>query len=42
MPNLKTILAMKNGDSTGKFGSNERNGSSPKTVRTDVGEVRIW
>lgn len=29
------------GDREAKFGSNERNGSSGKTVRTDVGEVRI-
>jgi putative transposase len=38
---LDDHLGYEKGDSVGKFGSNERNGSSPKTVRTDVGEVRI-
>lgn len=32
-------LGYEKGDREGKFGSNERNGSSGKTVRTDVGEV---
>ena len=34
-------LGYEKGDSASKFGSNERNGSSAKTVRTDMGEVRI-
>jgi transposase-like protein len=34
-------LGYARGDQFGKFGSNERNGSSPKTIHTDVGEVRI-
>lgn len=38
---LDDHLGYEKGDSAAKFGSNERNGSSPKTVRTDVGEVRI-
>ena len=38
---LDEHLGYEKGDSAGKFGTNERNGSSPKTVRTDVGEVRI-
>lgn len=38
---LDDHLGYEKGDSAGKFGANERNGSSPKTVRTDVGEVRI-
>ena len=38
---LDDHLGYEKGDLVGKFGSNERNGSSPKTVRTDVGEVRI-
>jgi transposase-like protein len=38
---LDDHLGYERGDSTAKFGTNERNGSSPKTVRTDVGEVRI-
>ncbi|RSM56892.1 IS256 family transposase [Kibdelosporangium aridum] len=38
---LDEHLGYEKGDSAGKFGSNERNGSSAKTVCTDVGEVRI-
>jgi transposase-like protein len=38
---LDDHLGYEKGDTFGKFGSNERNGTSPKTVRTDVGEVRI-
>lgn len=38
---LDDHLGYEKGDVAGKFGSNERNGSSAKTVRTDVGEVRI-
>lgn len=38
---LDEHLGYEKGDSAGKFGANERNGSSAKTVRTDVGEVRI-
>lgn len=38
---LDEHLGYEKGDSAGKFGTNERNGCSPKTVRTDVGEVRI-
>ena len=38
---LDEHLGYEKGDRDGKFGSNERNGSSAKTVRTDVGEVRI-
>ncbi|HVV08308.1 MAG TPA: transposase [Amycolatopsis sp.] len=34
-------LGYEKGDRAGKFGLDERNGSSAKTVRTDVGEVRI-
>ena len=38
---LDEHLGYEKGDRVGKFGANERNGSSAKTVRTDVGEVRI-
>lgn len=38
---LDEHLGYVKGDAAGKFGTNERNGSSSKTVRTDVGEVRI-
>ena len=38
---LDEHLGYEKGDLAGKFGTNERNGSSSKTVRTDVGEVRI-
>lgn len=38
---LDDHLGYEKGDSAGKFGANERNGSSPKTVRTDVGDLRI-
>jgi putative transposase len=38
---LDEHLGYGKGDAAGKFGTNERNGSSAKTVRTDVGEVRI-
>ena len=35
---LDAHLGYEKGDSATKFGTNERNGSSQKTVRTDVGE----
>lgn len=38
---LDDHLGYEKGDTAGKFGTNERNGSSAKTVRTDVGDVRI-
>lgn len=38
---LDEHLGYAKGDVAEKFGTNERNGSSSKTVRTDVGEVRI-
>ncbi|GAB2960498.1 hypothetical protein GCM10017788_59970 [Amycolatopsis acidiphila] len=38
---LDEHLGYAKGDAAEKFGTNERNGSSAKTVRTDVGEVRI-
>jgi transposase-like protein len=38
---LDDHLGYEKGDTFGKFGSNERNGTSPKTVRTDVGDVGI-
>lgn len=38
---LDDHLGYEKGEVVEKFGSNERNGSSPKTVRTDVGDVRI-
>ncbi|GAB3512512.1 IS256 family transposase [Amycolatopsis cihanbeyliensis] len=38
---LDDHLGYAKGDVAGKFGGNERNGSSSKTVRTDVGDVRI-
>lgn len=38
---LEGHLGYERGDEFAKTGSNERNGSSSKTVRTDVGDVRI-
>ncbi|QGK72245.1 IS256 family transposase [Allosaccharopolyspora coralli] len=38
---LDDHLGYEKGDVAEKFGVNERNGSSSKTVRTDVGDVRI-
>lgn len=38
---LDDHLGYEKGDLQGKFGPNERNGTSSKTVRTDVGEVRL-
>ncbi len=38
---LDDHLGYVKGDVAGKFGVNERNGTSSKTVRTDVGDVRI-
>ncbi|KMS82703.1 transposase, partial [Streptomyces regensis] len=38
---LDEHLGYEKGDLQGKFGSNERNGTSSKTVRTDVGEVLL-
>lgn len=38
---LDDHLGYVKGDGVGKFGANERNGSSSKTVRTDVGDVPI-
>nr|WP_253862360.1 transposase [Prauserella halophila] len=34
-------LGYEKGDVAEKFGTNERNGSSSKSIRTDVGDVRI-
>lgn len=38
---LDAYLGYAKGDFEGKVGTNERNGASAKTVRTDIGDVRV-